>query len=77
MDTLTVGFAVTWPVLFGSSSLSAFGLTSVEVTRKKISNRNTRSVIEVLPRSDRTLVVLLNAISPSPIRYLQVRAGDP
>ena len=46
MDTLTVGLALTWPVLFGSRSFKAFGLTSVDVTRKKINSRNTRSVIE-------------------------------
>ena len=50
------------PVLLGSRSFSAFGLTSVEVIRKKISSRNTKSVIEDIAVSDKTFVVLLNAI---------------
>lgn len=33
-------------LLLGSSNLIAFGLTSVEVSIKKISNRNTRSAID-------------------------------
>jgi hypothetical protein len=57
-----VGLALTWPVLFGSRSFNAFGLTSVEVTRKKISSRNTRSVIEDIDISALTFVDLLNAI---------------
>ena len=62
IDTLTVGLALTWPVLFGSRSLSALGLTRVEVIRKKISSRNTRSVIEDIDISALTFVDLLNAI---------------
>ena len=63
MDTLTVALAETWPVLFGSISLSAFGFTSVDVIRKKISSRNTRSVIDDIAVSCKTFVCLLNAIS--------------
>lgn len=63
MLTLTVAFAETCPVLFGRRSFSAFGLTSVEVTRKKISNRNTMSVIEDIDISDSDFVVLFIAIS--------------
>lgn len=33
---------------FGNNSLSALGLMSVEVTRKKINNRKTMSVIEAM-----------------------------
>jgi hypothetical protein len=43
---LTIGFAATWFVLFGNSSLSAFGFTSVDVTRKNTSSKKTMSVIE-------------------------------
>jgi hypothetical protein len=39
---------------------------SVEVTRKKISRRNTMSVIEDIENPESTFVVLLIAISQSP-----------
>ena len=64
MDTLTVAFAETWPVLLGSRSFSALGLMSVEVTRKKISSRNTMSVIDDIENPESTLVVLLIAMYP-------------
>ena len=64
MDTLTVAFAETCPVLFGSRSLRAFGLMSVDVTRKKISSRNTMSVIDDIENPESTFVVLLIAMSP-------------
>ena len=76
MDTVIAGFAETCPVLFGSNSFSAFGFTSVEVIRKKMSSRNTRSVIEDIAVSDSTFVDLLN-ISTSPPRCLPARAEDP
>jgi hypothetical protein len=66
IDTLTVAFADTWPVLFGRRSFSALGLISVEVTRKKISRRNTMSVIDDIEKPESTFVVLLIAIFPSP-----------
>ena len=62
MDTLTVAFADTCPVLFGRRSFSAFGLISVEVTRKNIRSRNTMSVIEDIENPESTFVVLLIAI---------------
>ena len=63
MDTLTVAFADTWPVLFGRRSFNALGFMSVEVTRKKISSRNTMSVIDDIEKLASALVVLLIAIT--------------
>ena len=65
MLTLTVAFAPIWPVLFGRRSLRAFGLMRVEVTRKKISSRNTISVIEDTENDASTFVFLLSAIDYS------------
>ena len=58
----TVAFALTCPVLLGSRSFSALGLTSVEVTRKNISSRNTMSVIEDIDIFGSAFVFLLKAI---------------
>ena len=71
IDTLTVAFAETCPVLLGSRSLRAFGFTSVDVTRKKIRSRNTMSVIDDIENPESTFVVLLIAISYSvfPVPY--------
>ena len=63
METLTVAFADTCPVLLGSRSFKAFGLMSVEVTRKKMRSRNTMSVIDDIENPGSTLVVLFIAIS--------------
>ena len=63
MDTDTVAFALTCPVLFGSRSFRALGLIRVEVTRKKISSRKTMSVIEDIDIFGSALTVLLSAIS--------------
>ena len=62
IETLTVAFAATCPVLLGRRSFSALGLTRVEVTRKKMSSRKTMSVIEDIEKPESTLVVLLIAI---------------
>ena len=71
MDTLTVALAETWPVLFGSSSFSAFGLISVDVTRKKIRSRNTMSVIDDIEKPESTFVVLLIAMSLFCCRFME------
>ena len=63
METLTVAFAATCPVLFGRRSLSAFGLTRVDVTRKNMRSRNTMSVIDDIENPASTFVVRLMAIS--------------
>jgi len=47
---------------FGKSSFKAFGLTSVEVSIKKISNKKTISVIEDILKFGLTLFLLLNPI---------------
>ena len=62
METLTVALADTCPVLLGSSSFRAFGLTSVEVTRKKMSSRKTMSVMDDIEMPASTLVKRLMAI---------------
>lgn len=46
METTAVGWFDVWFVLFGRSRRKAFGLMRVEVTMKKMSNRNTMSVID-------------------------------
>lgn len=73
---LTSGLDETWLLLFGSSSLSALGLTSVDVTRKKISIRNTMSDIDDILKLDSTFARRFSAIVFL-IIYLQVRGADP
>jgi hypothetical protein len=63
METLTVAFAETCPVLFGRRSFKALGLMSVDVTRKKMRSRNTMSVIDDIENPESTFVDLLMAIS--------------
>jgi hypothetical protein len=48
-------------LLDGSSSLIAFGLTSVEVSMKKINNRNTRSDIDAILKA--VLILFLDFIA--------------
>jgi hypothetical protein len=62
IETLTVAFADTCPVLFGRRSLRALGLMSVEVTRKNMRSRNTMSVMDDIENPESTFVVLLMAI---------------
>lgn len=59
---LTDALALIWLELLGRSSLSAFGLISVEVTRKNISNRNTMSVIDDIEKAASAFVLLFIAI---------------
>lgn len=75
MDILTIDFAETWFVLLGRSSFRAFGFTSVEVTKKKTSSKNTMSVIEDMLNDESTLDLRLIAIIV--LIYLRVRAKDP
>jgi hypothetical protein len=51
MYTVTVCLAMVLLLLLGSSSLMALGATSVEVSIKKISNRNTRSDMDAMLNS--------------------------
>lgn len=60
----------------GKRSLSAFGLTSVDVTRKKTSNRKTMSVIDDILNDGLTFERRLIAIVFCFI-YRQVREEDP
>ena len=46
MYTVTVCFAMVRLLLCGNNSLMAFGATSVDVSMKKMSSRNTRSDID-------------------------------
>jgi hypothetical protein len=41
-----MGLADVWLLLWGNNSFNALGFMSVEVTMKKMSNRNTMSVID-------------------------------
>ena len=63
METVTVGLALTCPVLFGRRSFRALGLMRVEVTRKKMRRRKTMSVIEDIDILGSAFVVLLSAIA--------------
>ena len=60
-----VCFSRVLALLLGNKSFKALGLTRVEVSIKKISNRKTISVIEDMLKFGVTLFLLLNAI----IRY--------
>jgi hypothetical protein len=51
---------VTWPLL-GRSIFSAFGAIRVEVSMKKISNRNTMSVIPDMAKLSSTLFLDFSA----------------
>lgn len=56
------GFACVWLLLCGSNNFSAFGAISVEVTIKKMSNKNTMSVIDDMLNSALTLFRFFNAM---------------
>ena len=62
MDTVTDSRLESWLVLLGSNSFKALGLTNVEVTRKKISKRNTMSVIDDMLKFGFILLFLLIAM---------------
>jgi hypothetical protein len=46
----------------GNDTLIAFGLTSVDVIIKNMSNKNTKSVMDAMLKSGFTFVLLLNGI---------------
>ena len=63
MDTVVIGFADTWLLLVGKSSFSAFGWIIVDVIIKKISNRNTMSVMDDMLNCGLTLFLDVIAIN--------------
>ena len=64
MDTVVIGLvAIVWLLLCGSSSFKALGAISVDVIMKKISSRNTRSLIDDDENSPLTLECRLSAIA--------------
>jgi len=65
MEIEIVCFSNVFALLLGKSSFKALGLTSVEVSIKKMSNRKTMSVMEDILKLALTLFLLLNPI----IRY--------
>ena len=65
MEIEIVCFSRVFALLFGNNNFKAFGLTSVEVSIKKISNKKTISVIDDIIKLALTLFLLFNAI----IRY--------
>ena len=65
MEIEMVCFSNVFALLLGKSNFKALGLTSVEVSIKKISNRKTISVMEDILKLALTLFLLLNPI----IRY--------
>ena len=56
-------------LVLGSNSFNAFGLTSVEVSIKNISRRNTMSVIEDMLKFGLTLFLLLRLIIHYGVEY--------
>ena len=77
METLTIGFEEIWFVLFGNRSLRALGLTRVEVTKKKINNRKTMSVMEDMLNEGLTFDLRLIDIIVSFFIYLLAREEGP
>ena len=69
MEIEIVCFSSVFAVLLGSNSFNAFGLTRVEVSIKKISNKKTMSVIEDILKFALTLLLLLNAIIHYDVKY--------
>ncbi len=67
---VVMGFAEVWLLLCGSSNFKAFGATSVEVTIKNISNKNTMSVIDDMLNSALTLFLRFNDISVILCRFV-------
>ena len=63
METEIVCFSRVLDLLFGNNNFRAFGLTRVEVSIKKISNKKTISVIEDILKFGLTLFLLLSAIT--------------
>ena len=57
-----MGLAAVWLLLLGRSSFSALGLISVDVTMKKISNKNTISVMDDMLKAALTLFLVFRAI---------------
>ena len=69
MVTRVSGLAAVCFLAWGSVTLMAFGMTTVEVTIKKMSSRNMTSVIEAMLNDSLTFVLLLSAIS-LPVRLV-------
>ena len=63
METEIVCFSRVLDLLFGNNNFKALGLTRVEVSIKKISNKKTISVIEDILKFGLTLFLLLSAIT--------------
>jgi hypothetical protein len=59
MVTVTVDFFTVWALLLGKITSKALVVTNVEVSMKKMSNRNTMSVIEDMLNSAETLLRFL------------------
>lgn len=57
-----MGFAAAWLLLLGSTNLIALGVTTVEVIIKKMSNKNTKSVIDDMLNVGLTLFRFLIAM---------------
>ena len=61
MDTVVMGVAAVWLLLWGKSSFSALGAIRVEVIIKKINRRKTISVIPYM--ANETLILFLVVIA--------------
>ena len=69
IDTETVCFSSVLALLLGNNSFKALGLTSVEVSIKKIRSKNTISVIDDILKSALILFLLLNPIIHYDVKY--------
>ena len=63
MDTMTSCVALVWLELDGNSNLMALGATKVEVSIKKISNRNTKSDMDEVLKLTPILFLVLMAMA--------------
>jgi hypothetical protein len=59
---VVTAFAAVWLLLCGNISLRALGATRVDVTMKKMSNRNTMSVIDDMLNAAFILFLFFKAI---------------
>ena len=73
MEIEIVCFSNVLALLLGKSSFRALGLTRVEVSIKKISNRKTMSVMEDMLKLALTLFLLLNAIIRYDVKGLEIQ----
>ena len=73
MEIEIVCFSNVFALLLGKSNFKALGLTRVEVSIKKISNKKTMSVMEDILKLALTLFLLLNTIIRYGVKGLKIQ----